>query len=103
MARFYKAKKSHVITTQIVSDSTVEHVVEKIRILFQEHKCVLDSCRALESEGMNVTYLPVAKNGIINLEVGPSNFLLVNDCQSEAGAGGGHDTRDFPCVRDDCQ
>ncbi|CAI8016059.1 Cysteine desulfurase, mitochondrial [Geodia barretti] len=50
VARFYKAKKSHVITTQI------------------EHKCVLDSCRALESEGMDITYLPVGKNGIINLE-----------------------------------
>jgi cysteine desulfurase len=50
VARFYKAKKSHVITTQI------------------EHKCVLDSCRALESEGMDITYLPVGTNGIINLE-----------------------------------
>lgn len=50
VARFYKAKKNHVITTQI------------------EHKCVLDSCRALEAEGMEVTYLPVNKNGIINLE-----------------------------------
>jgi cysteine desulfurase len=34
----------------------------------QEHKCVLDSCRALESEGMDITYLPVGTNGIINLE-----------------------------------
>lgn len=34
---------------------------------FKEHKCVLDSCRTLESEGFKVTYLPVQENGIINL------------------------------------
>ncbi|CAC5375183.1 iscS [Mytilus coruscus] len=50
-ARFYKSKKNHVITTQT------------------EHKCVLDSCRALEAEGFRVTYLPVQPNGIIDLKV----------------------------------
>ena len=34
----------------------------------QEHKCVLDSCRAMENEGFEVTYLPVQSNGIVNLE-----------------------------------
>uniref|UniRef100_A0A914VE86 cysteine desulfurase n=1 Tax=Plectus sambesii TaxID=2011161 RepID=A0A914VE86_9BILA len=34
----------------------------------QEHKCVLDSCRYLENEGFKVTYLPVQKNGIIDLK-----------------------------------
>lgn len=50
-ARFYKSKKNHIITTQT------------------EHKCVLDSCRALEMEGFRVTYLPVQKNGLIDLAV----------------------------------
>ena len=30
---------------------------------------MLDSCRVLESEGTEVTYLPVGKNGIIELTV----------------------------------
>ncbi|CAH1117506.1 unnamed protein product [Phaedon cochleariae] len=50
VARFYGVKKKHIITTQT------------------EHKCVLDSCRALEAEGFKITYLPVQANGIISLE-----------------------------------
>lgn len=51
VARFYQSKKRHVITTQT------------------EHKCVLDSCRVLEAEGFNVTYLPVQTNGLLDLEL----------------------------------
>lgn len=50
VGRFYASKKKHIITTQT------------------EHKCVLDSCRALEGEGFTVTYLPVKTNGILDLE-----------------------------------
>ncbi len=50
VARFYKGKKRHIITTQI------------------EHKCVLDSCRTMEQEGFDVTYLPVLPSGIICLD-----------------------------------
>ncbi|KAJ1536554.1 cysteine desulfurase [Nowakowskiella sp. JEL0078] len=50
VARFYKSKKNHIITTKT------------------EHKCVLDSCRVLQDEGFEVTYLSVKENGIINLE-----------------------------------
>lgn len=50
VARFYKSKKNHIITTQT------------------EHKCVLDSCRALQEEGFEVTYLPVKSNGQVDLE-----------------------------------
>ncbi len=51
IARFYGKHKNHVITSQT------------------EHKCVLDSCRALTNENFEVTYLPVEANGLINLEV----------------------------------
>jgi len=50
VGRFYKGKKKHVLTTQT------------------EHKCVLDSCRILESEGIDVTYLPVLPSGLIDME-----------------------------------
>lgn len=47
---FFKDKKRHVITTQT------------------EHKCVLDSCRHLQQEGFEVTYLPVRKDGLIDID-----------------------------------
>jgi len=50
VARFYKDRKNHIITC------------------VTEHKCVLDSCRHLEMEGFDVTYLPVQTNGLIDLE-----------------------------------
>ena len=33
-----------------------------------EHKAVLDPCRQLENQGVRVTYLPVRKDGLIDLE-----------------------------------
>ncbi|XP_043713477.1 cysteine desulfurase, mitochondrial-like [Telopea speciosissima] len=51
LMHFYKDKKRHVITTQT------------------EHKCVLDSCRHLQQEGFEVTYLPVGSDGIIDLDL----------------------------------
>jgi len=50
VARFYRDKKRHIITTTT------------------EHKCVLDSCRQLEREGYEVTYLPVRENGLVDLK-----------------------------------
>jgi cysteine desulfurase len=52
VARFFgrSGKKKHIITSQT------------------EHKCVLDSCRHLQDEGFDVTYLPVQSNGLINME-----------------------------------
>jgi cysteine desulfurase len=51
VAEFYKDRKNHIVTT------------------VTEHKCVLDTCRHLEQQGFDVTYLPVQKNGLIDLEV----------------------------------
>jgi len=47
--RFHKDRKNHLITC------------------VTEHKCVLDSARHLEMEGVEVTYLPVQQNGLIDL------------------------------------
>ena len=51
VADFYKDRRNHIVTT------------------VTEHKCVLDTCRHLEQEGFTVTYLPVQKNGLIDLDV----------------------------------
>lgn len=50
VAMFYRSTKKHIVTTTT------------------EHKCVLDSCRHLEREGFEVTYLPVQPDGRISLE-----------------------------------
>jgi cysteine desulfurase len=50
VAEAYRQKGNHILTCAI------------------EHKAVLDSCKSLERKGYQVTYLPVAKDGMVDLE-----------------------------------
>jgi cysteine desulfurase len=50
VAEMYKQKGNHIITAAT------------------EHKAVLDTCKRLEKYGYRVTYLPVQKDGLIDLE-----------------------------------
>jgi len=50
-AHFYKEKGKHLITVKT------------------EHKAILDTCRELEREGYDVTYLDVLPNGLIDFDV----------------------------------
>jgi cysteine desulfurase len=50
IAEFYKDKGDHIITCRT------------------EHKAVLDTCKRLEKHGFRVTYLPVQKDGRIDLD-----------------------------------
>ncbi len=50
-ANFYSGKGKHLITVKT------------------EHKAVLDTCRELERQGFEVTYLDVKENGLLDLDV----------------------------------
>ncbi len=51
VANFYGKKKNHIIVSQI------------------EHKCLLEVSKYISTEGFDITYLPVQKNGVIDLEL----------------------------------
>lgn len=50
IARAAKRRGNHIITSSI------------------EHPAILETCKYLESEGYRVTYLPVSKDGVVNVE-----------------------------------
>jgi cysteine desulfurase len=63
VAQMYREKGNHIITQAI------------------EHKAVLDTCKRLEKEGFEVTYLPVQQDGRVNPEdvrkaIKPSTILI---------------------------
>ncbi len=49
-AHFYKTRGKHIVTVKT------------------EHKAVLDTCRALERDGFEVTYLDVKEDGLVDLD-----------------------------------
>ncbi len=50
VAEMYREKGDHIITTMI------------------EHRALLDPCRRLEKQGLKVTYVPVASDGIVDVD-----------------------------------
>ncbi len=63
VAQMYKRKGNHIITVET------------------EHKAVLDTCKALEKEGYEVTYLKVNRQGLVDLAdleaaIKPSTILV---------------------------
>jgi len=49
IARMYQKKGKHIVTVKT------------------EHKCILDTCEALENQCLEITYLPVNSDGLIDL------------------------------------
>jgi cysteine desulfurase len=50
VAHMYRTKGDHIVT------------------VLTEHKAVIDTCKRLEKEGFRVTYLPVGKDGLLDLD-----------------------------------
>lgn len=50
LAQSYGHKRDHIVT------------------VVTEHKCILEACRRMESDGMSVTYLPVRSDGLVDLD-----------------------------------
>ena len=85
-AHFYHGKGKHLITVKT------------------EHKAVLDTCRELEREGYEVTYLGVQDNGLIDLEelkaaIRPDTILVsVMYVNNEIGV-----IQDIPAIGELCR
>lgn len=67
LAEFYGSEKNHFITLET------------------EHKCVINTLRYLSTKGFDVTFLPVQKNGIVDLERLKSTITPKTLCVSIMG------------------
>jgi cysteine desulfurase len=91
IARLVHASPREIIFTSGATESinlalkgVVEtHRAEGVHMITQasEHKAVLDTCKRLEQSGCEVTYLPVDKDGLIDLEklrraINPKTILI---------------------------
>ena len=85
-AHFYQSKGKHIITMTI------------------EHKAVLDTCRELERQGFDVTYLDPEPNGLLDLEkfkaaIRPDTILAsIMYVNNEIGV-----IQDIPAIGDICR
>ena len=85
-AQFYKSKGRHIITMTI------------------EHKAVLDTCRELERQGFEVTYLDPEPNGLLDIEkfkaaIRPDTILVsIMYVNNEIGV-----IQDIPAIGDICR
>ena len=85
-AHFYQGKGKHLITVKT------------------EHKAVLDTCRELEREGFEVTYLGVQENGLIDMDelkaaIRPDTLLVsVMYVNNEIGV-----IQDIPAIGEMCR
>lgn len=86
VAHFYSGKGKHIITVKT------------------EHKAVLDTCRELERQGFEVTYLPVQDNGLIDIDalkaaIRPDTILVsVMFVNNEIGV-----IQDIPAIGEICR
>lgn len=69
IARFYKGKKNHMFVQPAIAILSISTDSFGSITTQTEHKCVLDSCRVLQDEGFEVTYLPVQTNGLVDLKL----------------------------------
>ncbi|AAQ58769.1 IscS subfamily cysteine desulfurase [Chromobacterium violaceum] len=85
-AQFYKSKGKHIITVKT------------------EHKAVLDTCRELERQGFEVTYMDVLENGLLDIEafkaaIRPDTILVsVMYVNNEIGV-----IQDIPLIGEICR
>jgi cysteine desulfurase len=102
VARLIGAKAEEIIFTSGATESdnlAIKGIAESYRekgnhiiTALTEHKAVLDSCKRLEQSGFRVTYLPVQKDGLVDLDAvrrvinGETILVTIMAANNETGA-----------------